>query len=325
MINKLLTIAANTFTETLRQPIYAVILCFALLMFLLSPSITMYSLDEDTKFLREIGLSTLFLTGLFIAIFAASGAVTEEIETKTITTILSKPISRPTFIIGKFLGVSAAVSLAHYICTLAYLMVVRHGVLEAATDTHDWTVIVAASVTVTAVLFITAFLNYSYDWNFPATAIVLTSIFATFAMSFLLCIDKGWTFNPANNQMSLFDVNASLLLLLAILVLVSLAIMFSTRFNIVLTLIFCVGAFLFGLISEYLYMKIITSYPHGQIWGHVVRVFIPNLQVFWISDAIYEGSVIPASYILTSILYAGLYISGILFMAVALFQKRQVG
>jgi len=325
VINKLLTIAANTFTETLRQPVYAVILCFALLMFLLSPSITMYSLDEDIKLLREIGLSTLFLTGLFIAIFAASGAVTEEIETKTITTVLSKPISRPTFIIGKFLGVSVAVSLAHYICTLAYLMIVRHGVLEAATDTHDWTVIVAASVTVIAVLFITAFLNYSYDWNFPATAIVLTSIFATFSMAFLLCIDRDWTFNPANNQIEIYDINASLLLLLAILVLVSLAIMFSTRFNVVLTLIFCVGTFLFGLISEYLYMKIITSYPHGQGWGQVIRIFIPNLQVFWTSDAIYEGSAIPASYILTSTLYAGLYISGILFLAVALFQKRQVG
>lgn len=325
MINKLLTIAKNTFTETLRQPVYAVILCFALLMFLLSPSITMYSLDEDIKLLREIGLSTLFLTGLFIAIFSASGAVTEEIETKTITTVLSKPISRPTFIVGKFLGVSAAVAVAHYICTLAYLMIVRHGVLEAASDTHDWTVIGAASATVLLVLFITAFLNYSYDWNFPATAIVLTSIFATFAMSFLLCIDRDWKFNPANNQIALFDVNASLLLLLATLVLVSLAIMFSTRFNVVLTLIFCVGAFLFGLINDYIYIKITTSYPHGQVWGQAVRTFIPNFQVFWISDAIYEGSAIPASYILTSSLYAGLYISGILFLAVAFFQKRQVG
>ena len=96
MIYKIITIARNTFTETLRQPIYAVILTTALLLFLISPSIAMYTLDEDVKLLREIGLSTLFLTGLFIAIFSASGAVIEEIETKTITTVLSKPISRPT-------------------------------------------------------------------------------------------------------------------------------------------------------------------------------------------------------------------------------------
>ena len=62
MINKLFTVAKNTFTETLRQPVYSVILAFALFLFILSPSITMYSLDEDIKLLREIGLSTLFIT-----------------------------------------------------------------------------------------------------------------------------------------------------------------------------------------------------------------------------------------------------------------------
>lgn len=325
MINKLLTIAKNTFTETIRQPVYAVILTFALLLFLLSPSITMYSLDEDIKLLREIGLSTLFLTGLFIAIFSAAGTITEEIETKTITTVLSKPIGRPTFIIGKFLGVTAAVTLAHYICTLAYLMIVRHGVLEAATDTHDWTVIAAAAATVITVILITAFLNYSYDWNFPATAIILLSVFATFAMSFLLCVDREWKFNPQDNQIAGFDVNASLLLLFAIIVLVALAIMFSTRFNVVLTLIFCVGAFLFGLISDYVFIRVAESYPKGQIVGLIGRALVPNLQVFWISDAIYEGNAVPGSYIAISALYALLYTSGILFLAVALFQRRQVG
>ena len=140
-------------------------------------------MSDDNKLLRELGLSTLFLTSLFIAIFAASGAVAEEIENKTVMTVLTKPVQRPIFILGKFLGVTAAVILAHFICTVALLMAIRHGVLESVSDEHDWTVIVAASVTVLAVFIITAFLNYSYDWNFPATAIVLTSIFATFCLS----------------------------------------------------------------------------------------------------------------------------------------------
>ena len=117
MINKLITIVKNTFTETIRQPIYCVIIVSALFLFFLSPAITMYTMDDDNKLLREIGLSTLFLTGLFISIFSASGAVNEEIENITITTILSKPVSRPVFVIGKFLGVSFAVILAHYICS----------------------------------------------------------------------------------------------------------------------------------------------------------------------------------------------------------------
>lgn len=321
MLYKILTIGKNTFTETLRQPVYAVIITFALFMFIMSPSITMYSLDEDIKLLRELGLSTLFLTGLFIAIFSAAGAVTEEIETKTITTILSKPIGRPTFILGKFFGVIAAVFLAHYICSIAMIMSIRHGVLESATDTHDWPVIVAAITVLSATILLTAFLNYTYDWHFAATAIVLTAVFASFALIFLFLIDKQWQFDPKNNTLEIFDIYASLLLLFAVMVLVALAVMFSTRFNIVLTLTSCVGVFLLGLVSDYVFGR----FAQTHIWARIGRILVPNLQVFWISDAIYEGSPIPAGYLGIGAVYAGLYTAGILFLAIAFFQKRQIG
>ncbi|MCF7955975.1 MAG: ABC transporter permease, partial [Phycisphaerae bacterium] len=278
-------------------------------------------LDEDIKLLREIGLSTLFITGLFIAIFSAASAVTEEIESKTITTVLSKPIGRPTFIFGKFLGVTIAVSLAHYICTIAYLMIVRHGVLEMATDTHDWPVIIVAAVALATAFLLTAFLNYSYDWNFPATMVTTTAIFGTCGLGVLAFFDKQWQFNPAENNIGFFDINAAVLLLLAVIVLVALAVMFSTRFNVVLTLIFCVGAFLLGLISDYVFSR--NADEH--LWAKIGETLSPNLQVFWISDAIYEGSDIPAAYILDSGVYTAFYVGAILLLAIAMFQKRQVG
>ena len=153
---KLLTLTKNKFIETLRQPVYAVILITSLFSLLLSPSIAMYTMSDDNKLLREIGLSTLFLTSLFIAIFSASGAISEEIENKTILTVLSKPVQRPIFVIAKFLGIAAAVGLAHYICTIGLLMAIRHGVLESASDTHDWTVITAAGATLTLAILLSA-------------------------------------------------------------------------------------------------------------------------------------------------------------------------
>ena len=321
MLYKTLIIAKNTFTETLRQPIYAVIIVFALFLLFISPSITMYTLDEDIKLLREIGLSTLFLAGLFIAIFSATAAVTEEMETKTITTVLCKPLRRHTFIIGKFIGVCAAVILAHYICTAAMLLVIRHGVLETVQDTHDWTVIVAAGVTVIGALLLTAFLNYTYDWHFSAAAIVLTAVFASFAILFLSVIDRDWQFNPKNNGLELFDIYASTLLLFAIIIIVALAIMFSTRLNVILTLLCCVAVFLFGLISDYVFAQFMQT----QLWARIGRALIPNLQVFWVSDAIYEGSPVPLSYLAMGATYTLLYTVGILSLAVALFQRRQVG
>jgi ABC-2 type transport system permease protein len=320
-MNKLFTIAKNTFIETLRQPIYSIIITAALLLFFISPSLTMYTMSDDNKLLREIGLSTLFLTSLFIAIFSASGAVAQEIENKTITTVLTKPVQRPIFIIAKFLGVTAAVALAHYICTIALLMSIRHGVLETVNDTHDWTVIGTAGVIVFAALLLSAFFNYIYDWKFSSTAMVLIGIFATFGIIFLTFIDKDWQFKPANNGFHAVDIYGSILLLLAALIIVALAVALSSRFNIVVTLSACIGIFLLGLVSDYVFGR----FADAHLWAKIGRYIVPNLQVFWISDAIYEGSTVPVKYLLIGACYALCYTGAVLAIAVALFQRRQVG
>ena len=318
---RLLAISKNTFIETLRQPIYAVIIVFSLLLMLLAPAVSMYTLDDDIMLLRELGLSTLFLAGLFIAVFASTGAITEEIESGTITTVLSKPISRPTFVIGKFLGISMAVALAHLLITMALLMIVRHGTLETASDEIDWTVITAAGAGILATLIITAFLNYIYDWNFPSTGVVLGTIFFGFGILFLAFVDKEWKFNPSGSHFEMFDIIASGLLLLALFALVALAILFSTRFNEVVTLTLCVGVFLLGLISDWVFGR----FADQHIWAKIGSILTPNLQIFWVSDAIYETGTVPPAYLLLAITYSALYTAGILALAVAFFQRRQIG
>ncbi|MDD5063289.1 MAG: ABC transporter permease subunit [Phycisphaerae bacterium] len=321
MHKKLFTIAKNTFIETLRQPVYAVIIFAALFLFFISPSLTMYTMSDDNKLLREVGLSTLFLASLFIAIFSASGAVAEEIENKTITTVLTKPVQRPIFIIAKFFGVSAAVALAHYICTIALLMAIRHGVMLSVNDTTDWTVVGTAAVVFAAAFLLSAFFNYVYDWKFSSTAIVLLGMFATVGIIFLYFIDRNWQFNPKDNGINTLDVYGAILLLLAALIIVALAVAFSARFNIMVTLSACIGIFLLGLISDYTFGR----FAETQLWAQIGRLLVPNLQVFWISDAIYEGSEVPLKYILISASYASCYTIGILALAVAFFQRRQVG
>ncbi len=320
-MNKLFTIAKNTFIETLRQPVYSIIIIAALLLFFISPSITMYTMSDDNKLLRELGLSTLFLASLFIAIFAASGAVAEEIENKTILTVLSKPVKRPIFILAKFLGVAAAVAMAHYICTIALLMTIRHGVLESVNDTHDWTVVSATGAIVGGAIILSAFFNYVYDWKTTSTAMVLLAIFGTIGIIFLTFIDRDWKFNPANNKIAAVDIYGSVLLFLAALIIAALAIALSTRFNIVVTLSACVGVFLLGLVSDWA----LGALAKTHLWAKILYFAIPNLQIFWISDAIYEGSTVPLKYVLISASYALCYTAGILALAVALFQRRQVG
>lgn len=321
MLSALFSISKNTFVETLRQPIYAVLLVAALLLFILAPSISMYTLDEDVKLLRELGLSTLFLTGLFIAVFSATSAITEEIESKTITTVLSKPVARPLFVIGKFIGICLAVILAHYLGTIAYLMAARHGVLERASDTMDMPVIISAIVVISLTFLISAFFNYVYDWNLQASAIVLAFVLGNFSLLFLSFVDRDWKFGFLSGQFNLFDIYASLLLLMGVLILVALAVLFSTRMNVVLTLICCVAVFLLGLISDWLYGQLADRF----FWAKIITAILPNMQVFWVSDAIYETGKIPLSYLWQGLCYSASYTTAILALAVAFFQRRQVG
>jgi hypothetical protein len=320
-MDKLFTIAKNTFIETMRQPVYAIIIITAILLFFVSPSVTMYTMSDDNKLLRELGLSTLFLASLFIAIFAASGAVAEEIENKTIMTVLSKPVQRPIFILAKFLGVAGAVAMGHYICTIALIMAVRHGVLESVNDTHDWTVILAAGIAVALTLLLSAFFNYAYDWKFTSTATVLLAGLGTIGLVFLVFIDRDWQFNPSSNKINALDIYGSVLLFLAALIIAALAVAISCRFNIVVTLSACVGIFLLGLVSDWAFGGLAKTH----LWAKICYFALPNLQIFWISDAIYEGSEVPIRYILITASYAICYTAGILALAVALFQRRQVG
>ena len=80
-------------------------------------------------------------------------------------------------------------------------------------------------------------------------------------------------------------------------------------------------SFLLGLISDYVFGR----FANEHLWAKIGTILTPNLQVFWISDAIYEGSTVEPSYLAISAAYTILYATAILLIAIALFQRRQVG
>ena len=108
MLTRLYGIAATTFMETVRQPIYGVILLVTGMLMILNVTLAAYTLKDDNRLLLDAGLSTLLLAGLFLAAFSASGVLNREIENKTVMVVLAKPVSRPLFLAGKALGLFAA-------------------------------------------------------------------------------------------------------------------------------------------------------------------------------------------------------------------------
>ncbi len=103
-MGKILTIAVNTFREAVRDKILYSLLIFALLMIGSSVFISTLSVGDQVKIIKDMGLSMISLFGTLIAIFVGVGLVYKEIEKRTIYTIITKPIGRYQFLMGKYCG-----------------------------------------------------------------------------------------------------------------------------------------------------------------------------------------------------------------------------
>jgi ABC-type transport system involved in multi-copper enzyme maturation permease subunit len=97
-------IAVTTFQEALRRRWMSALLAFALVLLALSTFFTWMQPGEEQKFLRDFGIGFIIIMTLLMAIFLGVALVPPEIERRTIFTILSKPVDRLEFLIGKYLG-----------------------------------------------------------------------------------------------------------------------------------------------------------------------------------------------------------------------------
>lgn len=189
-MNQLLAIAKNTYLQTIRQPLYGIIVLVTLAGMGMAPALTGWTLDDDNKLLRDIGLSTLLVQGLFLACFAASSVLNTEIDDKTVLTVVVKPISRPLFILAKYLGLLGALATAHYLAGIAFFMTLRHGVLQTSAETSDITVLILGPGVMLLLAIAAAVLNYIYDTRFLPTLLALALPFLTLSTLILLVIDR---------------------------------------------------------------------------------------------------------------------------------------
>ena len=100
-----LVIAANTYREGIRKKTLIGFLIVALLVIGGSTFLTVLSPGEEVKMVKDVCLAALSMFGVLIAIFTAGSMVPSEVENKTIYTVLSKPLRRFDYIVGKFVGI----------------------------------------------------------------------------------------------------------------------------------------------------------------------------------------------------------------------------
>jgi len=101
-------IALAAFREGVRQPMFWLLFGVAFVAMTISPLIPYFTFGEDHLVVKEIGIDTIMLLAAVFGALAASMSISEEIEGRTAVTLMSKPVSRRHFLIGKFLGIVLA-------------------------------------------------------------------------------------------------------------------------------------------------------------------------------------------------------------------------
>src|SRR5262249_15587397 len=101
---KIIPIALNTFRESARDRVLYNLVLFVLLLIIASVVMGRIAVGQEVKIIIDLGLSAMTVFGVLIAIFLGIGLVSKEIENGAIANILSKPVRRSEFILGKYFG-----------------------------------------------------------------------------------------------------------------------------------------------------------------------------------------------------------------------------
>ncbi len=246
-----LTIATNAFMELVRQPVFLLLLTSsaAFEIFLATPYY--FAFGDEPKLVKNSTLAVMLLAGLFGAVLSASASLAREIRAGTALAVLSKPVGRAQFLLAKYAGLAAALTLMAYVNMVAALIA-----SQMSFDVYGDTDLPALGFffgSVVVAYGFAGFSNFFLRRPFASDAVFALVVMVSVA-AFLIV--EFTTQMRSLGEMSRVDwrlVPAALLILFALWILAALALACSTRFDMIPTLAICSAVFLLGLMSDYLF------------------------------------------------------------------------
>jgi len=233
--------------------------------------------------------------------------------------VLAKPVSRVQFLLAKYVGLAAALTVLTYFNLLSVLLASR-----MAYDAYGSTDTLALWVYVAGVLLaygLGAFTNYFLDRPFVSDAVLGLVVLGTVAFVAINFFDKEGNTQIFAKGIDWRLVPAAVLILFALWILAGLALVCSTRLDMIPTLAICTAVFILGLMSDYLFSE---RSQQGQWWASVLYALTPNWQLFWMADALDNQQAIPWSYVGRAFGYVVGYLGASLAAALALFEDREL-
>lgn len=168
-MSRLLAIARATFLEAIRHRILYLLLIFAGAMILFSRFLSLLTVGQDAKIIKDLGLSAINLFGLLVALFVGVGIIFREMERRTVQTTLAFPVARWEYLLGKFSGLAGAISLNTLVMALILF------VLVGVRGEFDLPLVKAVVMLWVELIFITAVAVFFSSFSSPIFSALFTA------------------------------------------------------------------------------------------------------------------------------------------------------
>ncbi|KPK14533.1 MAG: hypothetical protein AMJ62_12985 [Myxococcales bacterium SG8_38] len=304
---RIYAIALNTYREAVRDRVLFGVLVLAAAVLALTLALAELSLDQQMRVVTDLGLASISLFSVVVAIFLGSSLLYKEIERKTLYVILPKPIARYEFLLGKYFGIMATAGV--FVAIMGALLLLVTAIQAEASMV--WVAAIAAGLCIA--------LGIAFLLAKDRTLVVpLWSLVALGATAWLC----------STVDVELFRLLASFVLNVGeVFILAAVALLFSSFSTPFLTGAFTFGVWLVGRAAhDMVAMKTRVLNPTmKQILSWLAEVvpnfnlFVPGRSTLVTRSADYGD---PLTYLITSMGYAVLYAAVILFVAAVIFRRR---
>lgn len=281
-------LARATHGWIVRMPVYYVTLGLLGLLILASPLLTLFEYNREEAVVREMGMASLTLWGFLAALLVSGPIVTQELEDRTALTLLTKPVGRGGFLMGKYLGI---------------LLAMAQGVL-----------------------LLGLLLFFTYWWNFGLEGMESYAFQKELIDGKSTVGDYLWKFFSGDGLLLVQGILLSglqvALLTGAVTVLAAFfPLAVSSSCSVFVYLLSNMTGYLRQAASH---ADPSTSYDLLEWGGRLLYYLLPNLGYLNLQHAFAEGSPVAGTYLLMALIYTGLYLSLLMTASCALFARREI-
>jgi Cu-processing system permease protein len=305
VLARIYAIAINTFREAVRDRVLYGVLGFACAVLFFTLAIAELSVHEQARVVQDVGLASISLFSVIVAMFLGSSLLYKEIERKTLYVILPKPVQRAEFLLGKYFGIFLT----------AFVFVALMGALQL------WITAVQANakpaLVLAVLLGLLILLGVLLVWARDRTAVLVPYSLVAVAVCALLATQSEATVEPILAQLFLCAIE--------VLVLAAVALLFSSFSTPFLTGAFTMGVWLLGRSADDMAtMKSKQLAAPIRKLLHVLAEIVPNLHLYMPGRSLLagQGKIGLWLYVGQVTTYGLLYAALLLFFAAMIFRRR---